>query len=219
MLAEFGERGGDPERAGKKDALDCLLWLAARPGEPSWDSPLGPGRPGWHIECSAIALDHLGMGFDLQGGGKDLAFPHHEMGASEAQVVTGEWPYARTYVHSGMVGLDGEKMSKSKGNLVFVSRLRASGVDPMAIRLALLAHHYRSDWEWTDADLDRGRGAAGPVACRGVGARPARRGRRRWPRCAGCWPTTCRPRWRWTPSTGGARSSACAVAPTWVAPG
>ena len=153
MVADFGERGGDPERAGKKDALDCLLWLAARPGEPSWDSPLGPGRPGWHIECAAIALDHLGMGFDLQGGGKDLAFPHHEMGASEAQVVTGEWPYARTYVHSGMVGLDGEKMSKSRGNLVLVSRLRASGVDPMAIRLALLAHHYRSDWEWTDADL------------------------------------------------------------------
>ncbi len=153
MLALFAERGGDPERTGKKDALDCLLWLAARPGEPSWDSPLGPGRPGWHVECSAIALDHLGMGFDLQGGGKDLAFPHHEMGASHAQVVTGEWPYARTYVHSGMVGLDGEKMSKSKGNLVFVSHLRASGVDPMAIRLALLAHHYRSDWEWTDQVL------------------------------------------------------------------
>jgi L-cysteine:1D-myo-inositol 2-amino-2-deoxy-alpha-D-glucopyranoside ligase len=153
MLEVFGERGGDPDRPGKKDALDCLLWLAARPGEPSWDSPLGPGRPGWHIECSAIALELLGMGFDLQGGGKDLAFPHHEMGASEAQVVTGEWPYARTYVHSGMVGLDGEKMSKSKGNLVFVSKLRESGVDPMAIRLALIAHHYRSDWEWTDQSL------------------------------------------------------------------
>jgi L-cysteine:1D-myo-inositol 2-amino-2-deoxy-alpha-D-glucopyranoside ligase len=153
MLEVFGERGGDPDRPGKKDALDCLLWLAARPGEPSWDSPLGAGRPGWHIECSAIALDHLGMSFDLQGGGKDLAFPHHEMGASEAQVVTGEWPYARAYVHSGMVGLAGEKMSKSKGNLVFVSKLRESGVDPMAIRLALLAHHYRSDWEWTDQSL------------------------------------------------------------------
>ena len=113
----------------------------------------GPGRPGWHIECAAIALDHLGMSFDVQGGGRDLVFPHHEMGASEAQVVTGAWPYARTYVHSGMVGLDGEKMSKSKGNLVFVSKLREDGIDPMAIRLALLGHHYRSDWEWTDADL------------------------------------------------------------------
>ncbi len=154
MEAVFGERGGDPEREGKKDALDCLLWQAARPDEPAWDSPLGPGRPGWHIECVAIALGELGMSFDLQGGGSDLAFPHHEMGASEAQVLTGQWPYARMYVHAGMVGLGGEKMSKSKGNLVLVSRLLADGVDPMAIRLALLAHHYRSDWSWTDSDLD-----------------------------------------------------------------
>jgi L-cysteine:1D-myo-inositol 2-amino-2-deoxy-alpha-D-glucopyranoside ligase len=155
MLALFGERGGDPERPGKKDPLDCLLWLAARPGEPSWESPYGPGRPGWHIECVAIALSFLGMGFDVQGGGSDLAFPHHEMGASEAQVLVGQNPYARAYVHAGMVGLDGEKMSKSKGNLVFVHRLRDAGADPMAIRLALLAHHYRSDWEWTEEDLRR----------------------------------------------------------------
>ncbi len=153
MLEIFGERGGDPDRPGKKDPLDCLLWQAARPGEPSWDTSLGAGRPGWHIECTAIALAHLGMSFDVQGGGRDLVFPHHEMGASEAQVVTGEWPYARAYVHTGMVGLDGEKMSKSRGNLVFVSTLRDAGVDPMAIRLALLGHHYRTDWEWTDADL------------------------------------------------------------------
>jgi L-cysteine:1D-myo-inositol 2-amino-2-deoxy-alpha-D-glucopyranoside ligase len=156
MLRIFGERGGDPERPGKKDPLDCLLWQAARPGEPSWETSLGWGRPGWHIECTAIALEHLGMSFDVQGGGSDLVFPHHEMGASEAQVLTGEWPYARTYVHTGMVGLDGEKMSKSRGNLVFVSTLRAAGVDPMAIRLALLGHHYRGDWEWTDADLTGG---------------------------------------------------------------
>jgi L-cysteine:1D-myo-inositol 2-amino-2-deoxy-alpha-D-glucopyranoside ligase len=156
MLEIFGERGGDPERAGKKDPLDCLLWQAARPGEPSWETSLGAGRPGWHIECTAIALEHLGMSFDVQGGGRDLVFPHHEMGASEAQVITGAWPYARAYVHAGMVGLDGEKMSKSRGNLVFVSTLREAGVDPMAIRLALLAHHYRGDWEWTDADLTRG---------------------------------------------------------------
>lgn len=148
------ERGGDPERPGKKNPLDPMLWMAARPGEPSWDgASLGRGRPGWHIECVAIALDHLGMGFDVQGGGSDLAFPHHEMGASHAQVLTAEFPFAKAYVHAGMVALDGEKMSKSRGNLVFVSHLRRSGVDPAAIRLALLAHHYRSDWEWTDATL------------------------------------------------------------------
>uniref|UniRef100_A0AAU2JJV9 L-cysteine:1D-myo-inositol 2-amino-2-deoxy-alpha-D-glucopyranoside ligase n=1 Tax=Streptomyces sp. NBC_00049 TaxID=2903617 RepID=A0AAU2JJV9_9ACTN len=145
------ERGGDPERPGKKNPLDPMLWMAAREGEPSWDGgSLGRGRPGWHIECVAIALDHLGMGFDIQGGGSDLAFPHHEMGASHAQVLTGEFPMAKAYVHAGMVALHGEKMSKSKGNLVFVSALRRAGVDPAAIRLALLSHHYRADWEWTD---------------------------------------------------------------------
>ncbi|MFD9410623.1 cysteine--1-D-myo-inosityl 2-amino-2-deoxy-alpha-D-glucopyranoside ligase [Streptomyces sp. NPDC059989] len=148
------ERGGDPDRAGKKNPLDPMLWMAARPGEPSWDGgSLGRGRPGWHIECVAIALDHLGMGFDIQGGGSDLAFPHHEMGASHAQVLTGEFPMAKAYVHAGMVALNGEKMSKSKGNLVFVSALRRAGVDPAAIRLALLSHHYRADWEWTDSVL------------------------------------------------------------------
>ncbi|MET9701242.1 cysteine--1-D-myo-inosityl 2-amino-2-deoxy-alpha-D-glucopyranoside ligase [Streptomyces sp. NPDC006529] len=148
------ERGGDPERPGKKNPLDPMLWMAARPGEPSWDGgSLGRGRPGWHIECVAIALDHLGMGFDIQGGGSDLAFPHHEMGASHAQALTGEFPMAKAYVHAGMVGLGGQKMSKSKGNLVFVSALRRAGVDPAAIRLALLSHHYRADWEWTDAVL------------------------------------------------------------------
>ncbi|MDX3535301.1 cysteine--1-D-myo-inosityl 2-amino-2-deoxy-alpha-D-glucopyranoside ligase [Streptomyces sp. MB09-01] len=145
------ERGGDPDRPGKKNPLDPMLWMTARPGEPSWDGgSLGRGRPGWHIECVAIALDHLGMGFDIQGGGSDLAFPHHEMGASHAQVLTGEFPMAKAYVHAGMVALHGEKMSKSKGNLVFVSALRRAGVDPAAIRLALLSHHYRADWEWTD---------------------------------------------------------------------
>jgi L-cysteine:1D-myo-inositol 2-amino-2-deoxy-alpha-D-glucopyranoside ligase len=154
MRVLSAERGGDPERPGKKNPLDPMLWRAERPGEPSWDgASLGPGRPGWHIECVAIALDHLGMGFDVQGGGSDLAFPHHEMGASHAQVLTGGYPFAKAYVHAGMVGLDGEKMSKSRGNLVFVSALRKDGVDPAAIRLALLAHHYRADWEWTDAVL------------------------------------------------------------------
>jgi len=156
MIELFAERGGDPSRPGKKDPLDCLLWQAERPGEPSWDSPSGKGRPGWHIECVAIALQHLGPGFDVQGGGSDLAFPHHEMCAAEAQVATGSYPFAQAYVHAGMIGLNGEKMSKSKGNLVLVSRLRESGVEPMAIRLALLSTHYRADRDWTDAMLDAG---------------------------------------------------------------
>ena len=153
MLALFAERGGDPLRPGKRDPLDPLLWRAARPEEPAWDTPLGHGRPGWHIECVAIALDHLGMTFDVQGGGRDLTFPHHEMGASHAEVLEGSRPYARDYVHAGMVGLDGVKMSKSLGNLVFVHRLRDAGVKAGAIRLAVLAHHYREDWDWTDAGL------------------------------------------------------------------
>jgi L-cysteine:1D-myo-inositol 2-amino-2-deoxy-alpha-D-glucopyranoside ligase len=148
-IAVFAERGGDPDRRGKKAPLDCLVWRHARAGEPNWQSPLGAGRPGWHIECTAIALDRLGAGFDVQAGGSDLIFPHHEMCAAQGRVATDQ-PFAQAYVHSGMVGLDGEKMSKSKGNLVFVSALRASGVDPMAIRLALLGHYYREDWEWTD---------------------------------------------------------------------
>ncbi|PXY22419.1 cysteine--1-D-myo-inosityl 2-amino-2-deoxy-alpha-D-glucopyranoside ligase [Prauserella muralis] len=149
MAAFFGERGGDPDRPGKRDPLDALLWRMARPGEPSWESEFGLGRPGWHIECSAIAANRLGLGFDVQGGGSDLAFPHHEFSAAHAEALTGEHPFARHYVHAGMIGLDGAKMSKSKGNLVFVSRLRADDVEPSAIRLALFAGHYRSDREWT----------------------------------------------------------------------
>ena len=151
MLEIFPERGGDPDRAGKKDPLDCVLWRAERPGEPAWPSPFGPGRPGWHIECAAIALEHLGGSFDVQGGGSDLVFPHHEMSAGHVHVA-GE-AFARVYAHAGMVAYDGEKMSKSKGNLVFVSALRNSEIDPMAIRLVLLRHHYRADWEWTDDQL------------------------------------------------------------------
>ena len=156
MTVLSAERGGDPQRHGKKDPLDPLLWLAARPGEPSWPSPLGPGRPGWHVECTAIALNRLGDTLDVQGGGSDLLFPHHEMSAAHAEVGTGSWPFARAYVHAGMVGLEGEKMSKSRGNLVFVSRLRADGVDPGALRLALLSAHYRSDREWLASTLEDG---------------------------------------------------------------
>ncbi len=182
MNAVFAERGGDPDRVGKQDPLDCLLWQGERPDDPAWDSALGRGRPGWHIECSAIARAHLGVDFEVQGGGSDLAFPHHEMSAAEAQVADPGHRFARAYVHAGMVGLDGEKMSKSKGNLELVSRLRELGVDPMAIRLALLAHHYRSDWEWTSAGLaeaearltawraavDRGAGAPADAVVAGV---------------------------------------------------
>ncbi|MFK3985239.1 cysteine--1-D-myo-inosityl 2-amino-2-deoxy-alpha-D-glucopyranoside ligase [Micromonospora sp. NPDC050397] len=154
MLVLSAERGGDPERPGKRDPLDPLLWRGAREGEPAWDgADLGPGRPGWHIECAVIALDLLGATIDVQGGGNDLLFPHHECSAAHAERLTGESPFARHYVHAGMIGLDGEKMSKSKGNLVFVSRLRADHVDPMAVRLGLIAEHYRSDRTWTDEVL------------------------------------------------------------------
>lgn len=149
MLELFAERGGDPGRAGKRQALDPLLWRVARDGEPSWaGGELGQGRPGWHIECTVIAQEYLPMPFTVQGGGSDLVFPHHEMGAGHAYSLSG-LPLAKHFAHAGMVGLDGEKMSKSKGNLVLVSKLRAEGEEPAAIRLAILAHHYRSDWSWT----------------------------------------------------------------------
>ncbi len=154
MIELSADRGGDPARPGKKDPLDALVWLAARPGEPSWDSELGRGRPGWHVECAAIATEDLGAVFDVQAGGSDLVFPHHELSASHARVAGGGGPmFARRFAHAGMVRLDGEKMSKSLGNLVFVSALRSAGIDPMAIRLSVLAHHYRGDWDWTDAGL------------------------------------------------------------------
>src|SRR6185312_7847636 len=155
MLAFFAERGGDPDRPGKRNRLDAMLWRGQRPGEPAWPGPQGTeGRPGWHIECASIALDTIGMGFDVQGGGSDLIFPHHEFSAAHAEALTDTAPFARAYVHAAMIGLDGEKMSKSRGNLVFVSRLRGDGVDPMAIRLALLSGSYRVDREWS-ADLLR----------------------------------------------------------------
>ena len=160
MIAIFSERGGDPARNGKKNPLDCLVWMSQRPQEPGWESSLGLGRPGWHIECTAIALQFLTPQssdetlIDIQGGGSDLIFPHHEMCAAQAAVLTGK-ELAATYVHAGMIGLDGEKMSKSKGNLVFVSRLVAAGVDPMAIRWALMSNHYHSDRMWSNDVLTK----------------------------------------------------------------
>ena len=149
-------RGGDPNRGGKKNKLDCVVWQAKRPGEPSWESARGEGRPGWHIECAAIALEYLGTGFDIQGGGSDLIFPHHEMSASQARAASGS-EFAQHFVHTAMVGYQGEKMSKSLGNLVFVSQLLSDGVEPAIIRTALLNRHYRHEWEFSDRDLDLAR--------------------------------------------------------------
>lgn len=160
MISIFSERGGDPNRLGKRDPLDCLVWMSQRPNEPGWESSLGVGRPGWHIECTAIALEYLDPSdvdstlIDIQGGGSDLIFPHHEMCAAQAHLLTGK-ELAASYVHTGMIGLDGEKMSKSKGNLVFVSRLVAAGTDPMAIRLALMSDHYRHDRMWSKGLLEQ----------------------------------------------------------------
>ena len=152
-LAIFSERGGDPQREGKENPLDALLWLSQREGEPGWPSLLGDGRPGWHIECSAIALKYLNVcaaddfSIDIQGGGSDLIFPHHEMSAAQAVAMTGQ-KFSRTNVHAGMIGLHGQKMSKSLGNLVFVSRLIAEGIEPVAIRWALMGHKYHDDLMW-----------------------------------------------------------------------
>ena len=153
MVEIFSERGGDPKRVGKKQPLDALVWQLQRPGEPAWPSPFGAGRPGWHIECCAIALAYLPLNdssefmIDIQGGGSDLLFPHHEMGAAQSRIL-GKRDYARIYMYAGMIGLDGEKMSKSKGNLLFVSRMIMQGCDPMAIRLALLSDRYADDRMW-----------------------------------------------------------------------
>jgi L-cysteine:1D-myo-inositol 2-amino-2-deoxy-alpha-D-glucopyranoside ligase len=156
MLRLCAENGGDPARPGKKDPVDPLVWLSQRPGEPSWPSGFGAGRPGWHIECAAIATHYLGVTFDVQAGGRDLIFPHHEMSAAHARVAldgSREQPFARRYAHSALVRYEGEKMSKSRGNLVFVCRLLEAGHDPMAIRLAIIGHPYRTDWDWTAESL------------------------------------------------------------------
>jgi len=176
MLALSAERGGDPARPGKRDPLDPLLWRRERPGEPAWDGgTLGRGRPGWHIECAVIARDGLGLPVSVQGGGSDLRFPHHEMGCSHARMLAGSGAAARAHMHAGMVAWGGEKMSKSRGNLVLVSTLRAEGVDPRAIRVAILAHRYREDWEWTQAGLRAAqeRLAHWGAALSGVGGSPA----------------------------------------------
>ncbi|MGH1491200.1 MAG: cysteine--tRNA ligase [Acidimicrobiales bacterium] len=148
MLALAAEHGGFPDDPNKRDPLDFILWQPSADGEPAWDSLWGPGRPGWHIECSALALRELGTTIDLHGGGSDLIFPHHECEAAQSTAATGE-PFVRHWMHQAMVRMDGEKMSKSLGNLVFVSELRKT-YDPRAIRLGIVVHHYRDPWEWND---------------------------------------------------------------------
>ncbi|MET0729079.1 MAG: cysteine--tRNA ligase [Acidimicrobiales bacterium] len=153
MLEYAAERGGNVEDPNKRDPLDFVLWQPSLPDEPSWESLWGPGRPGWHIECSALAMRELGPTIDLHGGGTDLIFPHHECERAQSEAATGE-PFVRHWMHQAMVRMDGEKMSKSLGNLVFVSELRKE-FDPMAIRLMIVENHYRTSWEWDVSRMPR----------------------------------------------------------------
>ena len=153
MLVQAGLQGGNPDDPAKRNPLDFVLWQPSLADEPSWESRWGPGRPGWHIECSALALRELGETIDVHGGGRDLSFPHHECETAQSESVTGK-PFVRHWLHVGLVALDGTKMSKSLGNLVFVGDLLQE-TEPAAIRLGLLGHHYRPDWEWTAADIPR----------------------------------------------------------------
>ncbi len=157
MIEMSRERGGNPDDPHRRNPLDFVLWQPSLPDEPSWDSPWGPGRPGWHIECSAMSMSLLGNTLDIHGGGSDLVFPHHEAERAQSEAATGE-TFVRYWMHCGMVAYQGRKMSKSLGNLVFVSEL-AKIADPRALRLALMAHHYRSDWEWFDTYIDDGSAA------------------------------------------------------------
>ncbi|MEI8022577.1 MAG: cysteine--tRNA ligase [Actinomycetota bacterium] len=151
MLRYAAERGGDLDNPDKRNPLDFVLWQPSAPDEPSWDTIWGPGRPGWHIECSALALRDLGTTIDLHGGGSDLIFPHHECERAQSEAATGK-QFVKHWMHVAMVFMDGTKMSKSLGNLEFVDRLRKAH-DPRAIRLALISNHYRQEWEWTSSSM------------------------------------------------------------------
>ncbi len=163
-----------PDDPNKRDPLDFVLWQPSAPDEPAWESRWGPGRPGWHVECSTLALRELGSTIDIHGGGADLIFPHHECEAAQSESATGE-PFVRHWMHQAMVRMDGEKMSKSLGNLVFVSELRKT-YEPGAIRLAVLAHHYRESWEWNDAIMPEAAARVAQWRRRGRGRRGAARG-------------------------------------------
>jgi L-cysteine:1D-myo-inositol 2-amino-2-deoxy-alpha-D-glucopyranoside ligase len=152
MVEYAAERGGHPDDPRRRNPLDFILWQPSLDDEPSWPSPWGSGRPGWHIECSAMSKGTLGPTLDLHGGGSDLIFPHHECSRAQSEAANGV-TFVNHWMHAGMVAYQGTKMSKSLGNLVFVSEL-VKTADPRAIRLALMRHHYRSDWEWFDSDID-----------------------------------------------------------------
>ena len=152
MLPIANERGNTPNDPNKEDPLDFIMWQAASPGEPTWDSPWGPGRPGWHIECSAMATTYLGNTIDIHGGGADLIFPHHECEIAQSENATGIEPFARTWMHVGMVEYQGEKMSKSLGNLVLARDLLGE-YSSDSIRLYLFSHHYRAAWEFIDDEM------------------------------------------------------------------
>ena len=232
MLRIFPERGGDPDRPGKKDPLDCVVWRGERPGEPSWPSPFGPGRPGWHIECTAIAHAATSAAPSTsRAAAATWSSRTTRCAPATPRSRRPGAPFAQAYAHAGMVAYDGEKMSKSRGNLVFVSALRHSDVDPMAIRLALLRHHYRSDWEWTDDQLwdavdTLDALAPGPRAGRRGPGRPGGRrgagGARRRPRRPAGGRGGRRPGWRATLGTDGlgrhqrpeARGRRCATCST-----
>ncbi|MEX2292179.1 MAG: cysteine--tRNA ligase [Acidimicrobiales bacterium] len=168
MLALAAERGGNVDDFNKRDPLDFVLWQRSLEDEPAWDSLWGLGRPGWHIECSALALRELGTTIDLHGGGADLIFPHHECERAQSEAATGE-PFVRHWMHQAMVSMDGEKMSKSLGNLVFVSELRKEW-EPMAIRLMIVENHYRTPWEWDDTRMDRAAGRLDQWRAAGTGS-------------------------------------------------
>ena len=153
MIDHARNRGGNVDDPNKRSPLDFVLWHPSAPDEPSWDTMWGSGRPGWHIECSALALRELGTTIDLHGGGADLIFPHHECERAQSEAATGE-TFVRHWMHTALISMDGHKMSKSLGNLVFVDKLRET-YDPMAIRLGLIEHHYRTEWEWDDGLMDR----------------------------------------------------------------
>lgn len=155
MLPVANERGNHPGDPNKKDPLDFVLWQAQAPGEPAWDSPWGPGRPGWHIECSSMATTHLGNTIDIHGGGADLIFPHHECEIAQSECATGQKPFARFWMHTAMVRHEGEKMSKSLGNLVMVRDLLEDDVHPDVLRLCMHSYHYRQPWQLDEEDLNQ----------------------------------------------------------------
>ena len=196
MLELAAEQGGHPEDPNKRDPLDFVLWQPSLPDEPAWESRWGPGRPGWHIECSALVLRELGETIDIHGGGRDLVFPHHECETAQSESVTGQ-QFVRLWFHVGLVGLDGTKMSKSLGNLVFVGDL-CKEWDSAAVRLALLAHHYRHDWDWrTGEDMPA---AAARLALCG-GAPSTARAVSRWRGSARRWTMISTRRRHCVPST------------------